>query len=85
MARKKLHKIQGTMQTKKKEPNRTQMTLEGTLINYPDGIGPPPANLLIIKTFLKSVIFILCARFATSDISIFYLLNTLLRPEFAKA
>ena len=44
------------VQTEKREPNRTRATMGGNLINYPDDVGTPTANLLLIKIFLNSVI-----------------------------
>eukprot|EP00804_Cyclotella_cryptica_P012317 CCRYP_020810-RA/>CCRYP_020810-RA protein AED:0.37 eAED:0.37 QI:0/0/0/1/1/1/2/0/434 len=56
----------------------------GNLINYPEDIGTPTANLLLIKIFLNSVISTDGARFANADISNFYLMTPLKRPEYAK-
>ena len=42
------------IQTEKKDPNRTRATMGGNLINYPDDVGTPTANLLLIKIFLNS-------------------------------
>jgi hypothetical protein len=39
------------------------------LINYPDNVGTPTADLLLIKILLNSVISTPAARFATADIS----------------
>ena len=66
-----------TVHTKKKEPNRTRATLGGNLINYPDDVGTPTANLLLIKIFLNSVILTPGAQFAMADISNFYLMMPL--------
>jgi hypothetical protein len=56
----------------------------GNLINYPEDVGTPTANLLLIKIFLNSVISTAGARFANADISNFYLMTPLNRPEYAK-
>eukprot|EP00804_Cyclotella_cryptica_P015676 CCRYP_003655-RA/>CCRYP_003655-RA protein AED:0.43 eAED:0.43 QI:0/0/0/1/0/0/2/0/236 len=56
----------------------------GNLINYPDDVGTPTANLLLIKIFLNSVISTKGARFAGADIANFYLMTPLTRPEYAK-
>jgi hypothetical protein len=57
----------------------------GNLINYPDDVGTPTANLLLIKILLNSVISTPGAKFATADISNFYLMSPLMkRPEYAK-
>eukprot|EP00972_Heterocapsa_arctica_P041650 6140471-Heterocapsa_arctica.AAC.1 len=54
----------------------------GNLINYPDDVGTPTANLLLIKIFLNSVISTKGARFAGADIANFYLMTPLTRPEY---
>ena len=73
-----------TIRTKKKDPYHTRATMGGNLINYPKDVGIPTANLLLIKLFLNSVISTKGARFATADISNFYLMTPLKRPEYAK-
>jgi hypothetical protein len=55
----------------------------GNLVNYPDDVGTPTANLLLIKILLNSVISTPGAKFATADISYFYLMTPLKRPEYA--
>ena len=71
------------IRTEKKEPNQTRATLGGNLINYRDDVGTPTANLLLIKIFLNSMISTQGAHFATANISNFYLMTLLKRPEFA--
>jgi hypothetical protein len=56
----------------------------GNLINYPDDVGVPTANLLLIKIFLNSVISTKGAKFANADLANFYLMSPLKRPEYAK-
>jgi hypothetical protein len=56
----------------------------GNLINFPDDVGTPTADLLLIKIFLNSVISTPGARFANADISNFYLMTPLTRPEYAR-
>ena len=56
----------------------------GNLINYPDDVGVPTANLLLIKIFLNSVISTKGAKFANANLTNFYLMSSLKRPEFAK-
>ena len=58
--------------------------MRGNLICYPNDVGTPTADLLLIKIFLNSVISTPGARFATADISNFYLMTPLHRPEYAK-
>ena len=70
------------IQTKKKDPNRTRATMGGNLINYPEDVGTPTANLLLIKIFLNSVILTQGAKFAGTDLANFYLMTSLKRPEY---
>eukprot|EP00804_Cyclotella_cryptica_P002902 CCRYP_021007-RA/>CCRYP_021007-RA protein AED:0.15 eAED:0.15 QI:0/0/0/1/1/1/5/0/1206 len=72
------------VRTEKKEPNGTRATLGGNLINYPDDVGTLNADLLLIKIFFNSVISTPGACFANADISNFYLMTPLKRPEFAR-
>ncbi len=55
-------------------------TMGGNLINYPDDVGVPTANLLLIKIFLNSVISTKGAKFANADLANFYLMSPLKRP-----
>ena len=61
-----------------------QATMRGNLINYPDDIGVPTANLLLIKIFLNSIISMKGAEFANANLANFYLMSLLKRPEYAK-
>ena len=72
------------VRTEKDEPNRTRATFGGNLIHYPDDVGTPTADLLLIKIFLNSVISTKGARFATADLSNFYLCTPMPRPEFGR-
>ena len=72
------------VRTEKDEPNRTRATMGGNNINFPDDVGTPTADLLLIKIFLNSVISTPGAKFANADISNFYLMTPLTRPEFAR-
>jgi hypothetical protein len=56
----------------------------GNLINCTDEVGTPTANIMLIKIFLKSIISMTRARFANADISNFYLMTPLDRPEYAR-
>ena len=70
--------------TEKKEPNRRCATISGNLINYPDDVGTPTEDLLLIKILLNSVISTPKAQFANADISNFYLMMPLKRPEYTE-
>ncbi len=72
------------VQTKKKDPYWTRAMMGGNLINYPDDVGTPTANLLLIKFFLNSVISMKGAKFANADLANFYLMTPLKRPKYAK-
>eukprot|EP00804_Cyclotella_cryptica_P008147 CCRYP_004624-RA/>CCRYP_004624-RA protein AED:0.13 eAED:0.13 QI:0/0/0/1/0/0/3/0/1209 len=72
------------VRTEKDEPNRTRATFGGNLIHYPDDVGTPTADLLLIKIFLNSVISTPGARFATGHLSNFYLCTLMPRPEFGR-
>ena len=68
----------------KKEPHQIRATLGGNLIHYPDNVGTPTADLLLIKKFLNSTISTDGAKFATADLSNFYLMTPLKRPEYGR-
>jgi len=55
----------------------------GNLINYPDDIGIPTANLLLIKSFLNSVISVKGAKSANTNLAKFSLMSLLKRTEYA--
>ncbi len=50
------NKFVASICTKKDEPHHIRATLGCNLIHYPDDVGTPTANLLLIKIFLNSVI-----------------------------
>jgi hypothetical protein len=56
----------------------------GNLINYPEDVDTPTANLLLIKIFLNSVILMQRAKFANADLTNIYLMTPLKRPKYAK-
>jgi hypothetical protein len=70
--------------TEKDEPHRIRATLGGNLIHYPNDVGTPTANLLLIKIFLNSVISTERAKFATADLSNFYLMMPLKQPKYGR-
>jgi hypothetical protein len=53
----------------------------GNLINYPEDVGTPTANMLLVKILLNSIISTKGARFANADIANFYLMTPLKRQE----
>lgn len=68
----------------KAEVQRTRLTVGGDRINYPDEVGTPTADLLLVKTHLNSVISTPNARYMTIDISNFYLNTPMSRPEYVR-
>ena len=77
-------KFVSSIRTQKKEPHRIRATLGGNLINYPDNVGTLTADLLLIKIFINSTISTDRAKFATADLSNFYLMTPLKRPEYGR-
>ncbi len=73
-----------TVQPKKAEPNRTRFTVGGDRINYPGKVATPTAEMLVTKMLFNSIISTRGARFMTMDISNFYLMTPLHRPEFIR-
>jgi len=73
-----------SVHTEKDDPYRIRATLGGNLIHYPDNVGTPTAILLLIKIFLNSVISSDGAKFATADLSNFYLMAPLKLPEYGR-
>ena len=73
-----------TVRPEKKEQNRTRFTVGGDRINYPGEVATPTAEMLVAKTLFNSVISTSGARFMTMDISNFYLMTPLKRPEYMK-
>lgn len=68
----------------KAEPNRTRFTAGGDKINYPFEVVTPTAEMLVAKILFNSIISTPGARFMTMDISNFYLMTPLLRPEYLR-
>ena len=70
-----------TVRPKKAEPNRTRFTVGGNHINYPGEVTMPTAQMLVAKLLFNSVISTKDAKFMTMDISNFYLMTPLKRPD----
>jgi hypothetical protein len=73
-----------TVRPEKKEKNRTRFTVGGDRINYPGEVATPTADMLVAKLLFNSVISTKGARFMTMDISNFYLMTPLKRPEYIR-
>jgi hypothetical protein len=73
-----------TVRPEKAEPNRTRFTVGGDKINYPGEVATPTAEMLVAKILFNSVISTPGAKFMTMDISNFYLMTPLKRPEYIR-
>jgi hypothetical protein len=56
----------------------------GDRINYPGEVATPTAEMLVAKMLFNSVFSTTNARFMTMDISNFYLMTPLHRPEYIR-
>ena len=68
----------------KSEPNRVRAVAGGNNINFPDDVGTPTAELLLIKILFNSVISTTGAKFMTIDIANFYFNTPLTQLEYLK-
>jgi hypothetical protein len=68
----------------KAETHRTRFVVGGNKINYPGEVATPTAEMLVAKLLFNSVISTPGARFMTMEISNFYLMTPLTRPEYVK-
>ena len=73
-----------TVRPEKAEPNRTRFVVGGDRINYPGEVATPTADMLVAKMLFNSVVSTKGARFMTIDISNFYLMTPLKRPEYIR-
>ena len=73
-----------TVRPEKKEPNRTRFVVGGDKINYPGEVATPTAEMLVAKLLFNSVVSTAGAKFMTMDISDFYLMTPLKRPEYIR-
>ena len=73
-----------TVRPEKAESNRTRFTVGGDRINYPGEVATPTAEMLVAKLLFNSVISTKGAKFMTMDISNFYLMTPLKRPEYIR-
>ena len=68
----------------KAEQHRTRFTVGGDRINYPGEVATPTVEMLVAKLLFNSVVSTPGAKFMTMDISNFYLMTPLKRPEFIR-
>ncbi len=73
--------FQCTVRPEKDKPNQTRFTVGGDRINYPGKVATPTADKLAAKILFNSVISTRGVRFMMIDISNFYLMTPLKRPE----
>ena len=73
-----------TIRPEKAEQERTRFTVGGDRINYPGEVATPTAEMLVAKMLFNSVVSTKGAKFMTMDISNFYLMTPLKRPEFIR-
>jgi hypothetical protein len=73
-----------TIRPEKAEQHRTRFTVGGDRVNYPGEVATPTADMLVAKLLFNSVISTPKAKFMTMDISNFYLMTPLTRPEFIR-
>ena len=70
------------VQPEKANTNCTQFTVGGDRINYPGKVATPTADMLVANILFNSVVSTKGAKFMTLDISNFYLMTPLKRPEY---
>ena len=68
----------------KKEQNRTRFVVGGDRINYPGEVATPTECMLVAKLLFNSIVSTKGAKFMTMDISNFYLMTPLNRPEYIR-
>ena len=66
----------------KADPYRIRITAGGNLVNYPGDVGTRTADMLTVKLLLNSVVSTPGAKFMSLDISNFYLMAPMDRPEY---
>ena len=73
-----------SVRPEKRENNRTIFNVCGDKIDYPGEVATPPVYMLVAKIIFNSIISTKEARFMTIDISNFYLMTPLKRPEYIR-
>ncbi len=72
------------MLPEKDKPNRTRFTVSSDRVNYPGEVATPTSDMLVAKILFNSIILMRGARFMMIDISNFYLMTPLKRPEYIR-
>ena len=73
-----------TIRPEIKETHRTRFVVGGNKINYPCKVATPTAEMLVAKLLFNSIISTQGAQFMTMDVTNFYLMTPLKRPEYVK-
>jgi hypothetical protein len=73
-----------SVRPKMAESDQMQFTIRWDRINYPGKVATPTAEMLVAKMLFNSVISTKGTRFMTIDISNFYHITPLHRPEFIR-
>ena len=66
------------------DTNRTRFIAGSDKCNYPYEVATPTAEMLVAKILFNSTISTPGARFMTMDLSNFYLMTPLIRPEYIR-
>lgn len=61
---------------------RTQITIDGNLVNYPDDCGTPTADIITVKLLLNSIISTRNAKFMTINLKDFSLMTPMSRYKY---
>ena len=67
---------------RRRKKERTRFDVGGDRINYPGEIATPTADMLAANLLFNSVVSTRDAKFMTMDISNFYIMTPLKRPEY---
>ena len=73
-----------SVRPEKKEKNRTRYVVGGNHTNYDGPVATPTADMMVAKLLFNSVVSTKGAKFMTMDISNFYLMTPLPRPEYIR-
>ena len=73
-----------SVRPEKEEKERVRWVIVGDKINYPGEVATPTADMLVAKLLFNSVVSTKGAKFMTMDISNFYLMTPLKRPEYVR-
>ena len=72
------------VRNEKAKKNRKRFVVGGERINYPGEVATPTADMLVAKILFNSAVSTRNAKFMTMDISNFYLMTPLKKPEYIR-